>query len=334
MRPIIRPGLTVAWRTADTVQLGIDDPHPIVISGVAPSAKAVLDLMDGVRTRSDILAVAEQDEIDEVSSLIDQLIELGAVVDAGRWPGGPRISATSRARLLPELMSAAPPDPDRWWRSLAQSQVSIVGASRLGATLACALAAAGIGRVVVEDRRPVALADVSPGGFTPDDVGEPRSTVLSLHPEWRAMSSRLPLRRELTVVTDASDIDANTQRLATHGSTHLVVSCHERIGRVGPFVRPGITPCVVCLHLHRRDHDPQWPDVWRQQPHVPSPVANAAIVAITAHIAATHVLSWALGDDPPSTHGVIEILAPYGTVITRPSHRHPECGCAWATMAG
>ena len=335
MRPIIRPGLPLAWRAADTVQLGIDDPLPIVISGVPLSARALLESMDGVRTRSDLLTVvAQPDEIDEVASLLDQLIELGAVVDAGRWPGGPRISAKSRARLLPELMSASPPEPERWWRSLAQTQVEIIGGSRLGATMACALAAAGIGRVSVDDRRPVAMADVSPGGFAPDDIGKPRSTLLALHPEWRAMSSRLPVRQEITVVTDAVDMDDHANRLATGGIAHLVVSCRERIGRVGPFVKPGITPCLVCLNLRRRDHDPQWPDVWRQQPPTPSPIAHATTVAMTAQLAATHVLLWALGDEPLSTHTIVEILAPHGTVVARPSHRHPECGCGWATMTG
>jgi len=232
------------------------------------------------------------------------------------------------------LMSASPSDPERWWRSLAQTQVSIVGGSRLGATMACALAAAGIGRVLVDDRRPVAMADVSPGGFAPDDVGKPRSTLLALHPEWLAMSSRLPLRREITVITDAVDTDDHAQRLATQGIAHLVVSCRERLGRVGPFVTPGITPCVVCVHLRRRDHDPQWPDVWRQQPSTPSPVAHATAVAMTAQLAAAHVLSWTLGEEPLSTHSIVEIHAPHGTVLTRPSDRHPECGCAWATMTG
>jgi hypothetical protein len=335
VRPIIRPGLTVAWRTADTLQLGIDDPQPVVISGVPASAKAVLGQMDGVRTRSELLTtVAQPEEIDEIASLVDQLIELGAVVDAGRWPGGPRISAKSRARLLPELMAASPSEPERWWKSLAQTQVSIIGASRLGASIACSLAAAGIGRIAVDDRRPVAMADVSPGGFTPDDVGKPRSTLLALHPEWRAMSSRLPLRQEITVITDAVDVDDHAHRLATEGMAHLVVSCRERIGRVGPLVKPGITPCVVCLHLRRRDHDPLWPDVWRQQPPTPSPVAHVTTVAITAQLAASHVLTWALGEEPLSSHSIVEIRAPHGTMVTRPSHRHPECGCAWATMTG
>ena len=335
MRPIIRPGLTVAWRTVDTLQLGIDAPQPVVISGVPSSARFVLNLMDGVRTRSELLsAVAPPEDIDQVAALVDHLVELGAVVDAGRWPGGPRISAKSRARLLPELMSASPPEPERWWRSMAQTQVAIIGASRLGASIACALAAAGIGRVLVDDRRPVATADVSPGGFTPDDVGKPRSSLLTLHPEWRAMSSRLPLRREITVITDAVDIDDHAQRLATQGIAHLVVSCRERIGRVGPLVKPGITPCVFCLHLRQRDHDPRWPHVWRQQPSTPSPIAHGTTAAVTAQLAASHVLAWALGDEPPSSHSIIEILAPHGTVTSRPSQRHPECGCGWATMTG
>lgn len=45
---------------------------------------------------------------------------------------------------------------------------------------------------------------------------------------------------------------------------HLAVLFTESAVHLGPFVEPGIGPCLACLELHRRDADPAWPTIATQ----------------------------------------------------------------------
>ena len=46
------------------------------------------------------------------------------------------------------------------------------------------------------------------------------------------------------------------------GVPHLVATVRGQTGIVGPLVVPGVTSCLRCADLHRRDADPRWPG-WR-----------------------------------------------------------------------
>ena len=190
-----------------------------------------------------------------------------------------------------------------------------------------ALAAAGVGRVDIDDPAPVTPADVSLGGFAPKDVGGRRSGLQLAHSNAATRARRI--RRRLVLVTDAVEEHPRCRALAAAGTAHLVVSCRELIGRVGPLVVPGRTACQFCLELARRDVDAGWADVWRQQLPTPTPDADAVLVGITAHIAAAHVLEWLTGGQPPSLGGFVEVVAPVGTTTHRRLAQHPECGCRW-----
>jgi hypothetical protein len=205
----------------------------------------------------------------------------------------------------------------------------VIGVSRLGATIARVLAAAGVARVELDDPRPVVLADVSSGGFSPADVGMRRCELLTAHPEWRAGAPSPRIDRDVVVVTDAVDNHSRCRRLAAADTAHVLVSCRELIGRVGPFVVPGRSPCHFCLELTRRDLDAGWANIWRQQVAVPTPDADGILVGITANIAAAHVIEWLSGGQPPSVGGFIDVVAPHGTTHRRTLRLHAECGCAW-----
>jgi hypothetical protein len=336
---MLSPGLRWAWRTADTVQFGIDVPEPLIISGLPPFSQRLLPLLDGVRSPAEIFASMESDPAEraehaEVQAVIERLIAIGVVFDGGLWPGGIDLSPADRDRLAPDVRCASALErfrsrPAARWNALAASQVVMVGASRLGATISRALAGAGVSRLDVQDAHPVTAADVSSGGFTPHDVGRRRSELVSLHAERAAEPPPGDTRQRLVVVTDAVDTHDVCRSLAATDDPHLVVSCREMIGRVGPLVEPGRSPCFFCRDLARRDVDAGWSDVWRQRVTDPSPDADSVLVGITAHIAAAHVVDWLTGGRPPSWGGFVEIVAPHGAATTRTLTQHPECGCAW-----
>ena len=106
--------------------------------------------------------------------------------------------------------------------------------------------------------RDVTAGDVSAGGFRPSDVGLRRSEWLSTNPELGGHQPASAVDRRLTVVTDAVDTDSVCRSLSFADRPHLVVSARELIGRIGPLVEPGQTPCHFCLALARRDRDPAW----------------------------------------------------------------------------
>lgn len=113
---------------------------------------------------------------------------------------------------------------------------------------------------------------------------------------------------------------------------HLPVSVYRGHLSVGPLVVPGRTPCLNCLHLHRCDSDPQWPqlvDQWRaaqlalgfdSDPLVSWQAANSAVMMVrhwidSAQAAPPHRIRWRFPDPLPA----YDLLSP-----------HPACGCGWA----
>jgi hypothetical protein len=339
VRPMLTPGLRWAWRAADTVQFGIDVPRPVVVGGLPPVSRELLPMLDGIRHERELLGQlgvqgCSESEVTQAATVIARLSDLSLVVDGGRWPGGGPLPAATRDRLMPDHRCASAlerfrADPATRWAALGGARVSVVGVSRLGATIGRVLAAAGIARVELDDPRPVTPADVCSGGFSPSDVGMRRSNLLAEHPEWGGGSPSRRIDRQVVVVTDAVDSHSRCRRLAATDTAHVLVSCRELIGRVGPFVVPGRSPCHFCLELARRDIDPGWADVWRQQVAVPTPDADGVLVGITANVAAAHVIEWLAGGQPPSVGGFVDVVAPHGTTHRRALAQHAECGCAW-----
>lgn len=350
MRPMLVPGMRWAWRSPDTVQFGIDVPDPVVVGGLPPSTHRLLPLLDGHRSPADVVAAVRSPPGDlttaaEPLALIDRLVDLGVVVDGGCWPGALSIPPDVRAQLAPDLRCASAlgrfrRQPATRWQTLGASEVVIIGASRLGATIARTLAGAAVGRVTIKDTRDVTAGDVSAGGFRPSDVGLRRSEWLSTNPELGGHQPASAVDRRLTVVTDAVDTDSVCRSLSFADRPHLVVSARELIGRIGPLVEPGQTPCHFCLALARRDRDPAWASIWRQQRTTATPDADALLVGMTAFAAVAHVVDWLTGGRPPSVAGFVDIHYPQAAATARQISQHPECGCAWPesstspTMAG
>src|SRR5215470_17054918 len=152
MRPMLKPGLLPVWRNRDTVQIGIDPRRAVALTGMR-GADALLRLLDGSRDRAQVLAAASDLGIGAAAA--DQVLSLltaaGALSDLPA--GGGALSPGARARLAPELATAALArgDADGGARTLARRQaacVRVYGASRPGLWIAGMLSAAGIGLVI------------------------------------------------------------------------------------------------------------------------------------------------------------------------------------------
>ena len=106
---------------------------------------------------------------------------------------------------------------------------------------------------------------------------------------------------------------------------HLPVVTSERSVTVGPFVEPGLGPCLYCVQLARTDLDPAWPAIatqlWGRAPReldrlVKAEVATFVVRRLEERLrdGPAPARSWRIGDD--------------GGVSATGWGRHPDCRCA------
>ena len=241
-------------------------------------------------------------------------------------------------------------DPAALLPRRATAHVRVDGLGRLGAAVATTLAACGVGRVEGNDTAPVRPDDVLPGGHHPDDVGTSRAASLARALDRavpRAPTPRGPPHPTTTTTTapstapgpdlvvlvrdDAVELAA-ADDLVHRAVPHLaVVVAADRVV-VGPLVVPGCGPCLRCLHLHRCDRDPAWPQLVAQltRPSVTGPVPRGEAASTTAAtgLTALQALSYLDGVVRPVSLGrTLDLALPDGLVERRRWTPHPRCGC-------
>src|SRR5262249_20022348 len=109
---------------------------------------------------------------------------------------------------------------------------------------------------------------------------------------------------------------------------HLAVAVRDGTVVIGPLVRPGATPCLNCLDLHRVDRDPAWRVVAAQLSDgadQAEPIAATTALAATA-FAAAEVLAHIDGGTP-ATRGARVETSRGGQPRRRQWSLHPQCGC-------
>jgi bacteriocin biosynthesis cyclodehydratase domain-containing protein len=366
MRPLLDPARRAVWRDPTTLQLGADPERAVVLAGLDGACASELTLLDGTRTVEQVEeAVRDRATADPraVRPLVELLDRAGVLVDASRPLGIRELPPDEGARLGPDLAAGSfvvtgdPPgggapgqrgeraDAVARLRRRRERTVVVVGAGRVGAALVALLAAAGVGTLRVADHARVGLADVSPGGHAAAGVGRGRAANACAVARDRAPSVR-------TAVVDVADATAGgpdllvlspdgprTPRSHPLTAPHLLVTAYEGLALVGPLVRPGRTPCLACLDLHRADRDPGWAVVaaqltgpGRRLDGRPAAVAcDGSLAAGAAALAAVAVL--AVLDDPGAGHDLdgaqLELRPPAVVPRRRSWGRHPRCGCGW-----
>ena len=138
---------------------------------------------------------------------------------------------------------------------------------------------------------------------------------------------------DLVVLSDNLVTDPRMLRdLHSHGVAHLAVRVRDGTGLVGPLVVPGITSCLDCADLHRRDRDAAWPAVAAQLRDTVG-VADRATVLATAALALSQVnrvIGAVRGSDPAPPQALsatLEFDVHAGSIVVRQWPRHPLCSC-------
>jgi bacteriocin biosynthesis cyclodehydratase domain-containing protein len=301
-----------------------------------PSCARIFELLDGVRTEAAVIREAEADGVPagQTSAILAALRRAGLILDARAiWP---RLDEPGRRRLATELAAISRrPDsavtPAGVLRRRRAAKVLVTGTSQLVVPIAAALAAAGVGRPWPELSGVTRVTDTGPGGLLPSDVHRPRG-VAAVEAVRRAApeADLTPLHpAEATFVVLVGSAVAEFPPAEAATVAHLAVTARDATMIIGPLVRPGSTPCLSCLDLHRRDRDPAWPLLAAQlstSPDAVEPVAVATALAAVAY-AAAEVLRHIDGGLPRTLGTTVELAEP-GQERCRRWSRHPHCECA------
>jgi len=338
MRVQIKPGLAQAWRGPGTLQIGLDPARGTVLDGLTDGDRRFLTALEAGLDASpdagvDASVLVARGTVD--ASRARTLLGLLAQTEVLARSGGGR--STAAARLGPGRAALAAdaaawslvhPEAGDGWELVAARRgrtVEVVGRGRTATALVEALRAAGVGTV-----REVAVPPA------------PRRD--GLWPDVAVLVDRLAADAAASEVFLREDV------------AHLSVVVQEGRTLVGPLVRGQSGPCLRCLDLHRRDRDPQWPQVLEQLVGSPRRVGGpptgrsggsaaaarrelrgpeeAASAALAGSLAALQVLAHLDGHTVPAAVGAtLEVELPDGLVSRRPWPAHPSCGCSWPPPA-
>jgi bacteriocin biosynthesis cyclodehydratase domain-containing protein len=338
MKPVLKPALRRLWRDPSTLQLGVDPRHAVVVSGVGPADRELLSLLDGSRETDVALAEAGRrgQPPQRGAALVGLLSDAGVLDDAEL--GGP--ARANAGRLVPDQLSLSlcHPDPGGAARALAARRattVEVLGAGRVGATLAALLAAAGVGRVVVDDPALIRPADLAPGGIRATGVhhrrGDAANAVVNAMRTAESGAATQSAGRGLLVLAPAGAALAPEWLRRVRRRPHAIVMVRETTAQIGPLVVPGDSPCLRCLELARADRDPAWPVLAAQlvgEARAVEP-CDVALASAAASLLAMHLLAWI--DDPSAgsalVGGTLELGLAELSLRRRTVVAHPDCGC-------
>ncbi len=328
-RPWLRRDVPLLWRGEHRLQIGTD-PQRLIIIDTTRSLVNWASTLRGDRTLAEALiaapVLAPLESTDAIASgtpdgaitqqrlqLLHLLHGVGAVADAAdmdyfRGSTSPeyRQQLDRQAAALRHIYS-----DDRATRALPQRRLAAVavhGRNRLSDLICELLSEAGVGSVL-------------------------RHAPMSTSREGRHRSKGI----DLHVLADSwhPDILDDLGSLASD-VPHLYVAAWGRTAAIGPLVVPGVSSCLRCRHLHRRDADPLWPRLLVQLSHSRPEVE--AIDAALIHLAAAHAVVFATGFLDAQTRveryeALINrqrlVYAPEGVTMEEPMPAHPLCGCQW-----
>jgi hypothetical protein len=329
--PLLRDG-------ASAVQVGgVDSGAGLLIGPDGAALAELLRGLDGRRTQRAVLGEADRDGLDRatVVRVLDGLRAAGLVLDIDAADllaadVGPAAAARTAAELPAALSAAGGPV----WRVRRSATVVVDGANRVGVPLAAVLAASGVGRVSVRDPGLTAAGDAVVGGLSAADEGRPRALAAA-----DAIRRASPLTDLRPLPDEAADLvvlarpwaASDPLAAAVHRAQlpHLVATVRGEVGVVGPLVVPGVTSCLRCADLHRRDADPRWPRLAAQLTATEPPPSGATVTCLlTAATAALQVLAYLDGTAAPATlDTTVELRPPDLRPRVRRWPAHPACGC-------
>lgn len=316
----------VLWQGPTRVRVGMDPRWSMVLEDLTPSAaRALATLPRGADDERSVRAAMRRESVpaDETAAVLAHLRDARHLVPA-RTPDSPDAAAWG--------LLADDGDGTAVLARRRAASVRVCGLGRLGAGVATTLAAAGVGRIELVDDAPVTRHDVGPSGPRLPDVGSPR--VAAVERAVRDVAAGVQTSAtggpvDLVVLVEHHVADPATHRpLVTDATAHLSVVAREASVLVGPLVRPGVTPCLRCLDLHRTDADPDWPALAAQLACRGGDAIESVVAAVAGPLAAAQALAFLDGRTATVEGATLEVPLPDAVPRLARWATHPACGCA------
>lgn len=206
------------------------------------------------------------------------------------------------------------------------------------ADLLAALVRAGVVISPSPAHRPVAVRIHGRGPLSDLLAGALRCSATRVTRSSRAHAAVTSDKTDLVLLADALIADPRVLRdLHAARIPHLPVLVRDGTGLIGPLVLPGVTSCLRCADLHRRDRDEAWPAIAAQLRHSVGTADRATLLG-TAALALTQVdrVVRTLRADtdtdtdtpvPLTLDHTVEFDVARGSVVTKHWSRHPSCRC-------
>lgn len=307
-------------RSRSSVQFGTAPNSGVIFDGLTDAEAAVLLHLPSALSRGHAVRYAARHGVseDQLDGFVDQLCRAGVAARLHR----PATQASPMTWSYGE-------DAHHVNRALRRSTIEVVGLSAAGIRLTHLLADAGVGTIHVSDPPVVQNTDVPL--LPASGIGRPRTeaTAGTITNPCTRVFVHPAAHSDLAVVVSGFSVPPTWA--APHMAAdrpHLPIVVTEASIEVGPLVRPGLTPCLHCVDLTRRDDDPAWPVVAAQLRHRPVPLADPLTTTQAAAFAAReiiHTLTWA---HAPQLEGTSWVWNPRDPVpLVRHWAPHADCAC-------
>ena len=331
---MLLPVLRRVWRDPHRVQVGTDPDRAVVLEFADPTCARILDFLDGTRTEARLLREAVRHGIapEDATAVLTVLRAAGFVIDAHVLRPS-RLADATRRRLAPQLTALALRGAGvrATMQRRQAARVLITGSGRLAVPIGTALASAGVGHVHPGVSGITLAADVTPAGLLPADEYRPRAAAAAeairrVAPDVDVTPLRPGQATFAVLVGATAPATLTAYSYGKRRLPHLAVSVRDGTVVVGPLVRPGNTPCLNCLDLHRRDRDPGWQAVAAELSNDADDAVEATTALAGVAYAAAEILAHIDGAVPRTVGATVEITTP-GQPVRRQWTQHPECGC-------
>ena len=367
--PRLKPTLSLITRTDGLIYVGD------LSEGFELDPIPFLPLLRRCTGRSSIREIATllHQPLELIARAIEECVDLGIIeqLPFAIWPQssmstfGEETGSLSQERTLIELSLATHRASDGGldeWRRRSEFNVVITGDTRITRNLLSLICASGF-RETFLDIDPhttphIVAKDFNGLSVTLDDLGKNKSIhhkdLIRRNKFTHSSSQRsnpfnisnssnssyMPERADLIIATSPPSLDA-IARWQSEGIRHIALTLPTKTDiEISPLITPGITPCLQCIALHRRDALP--PDLaplaympfsdlaftdHTRRSELPAP--SAALIASLLTTFTIDICRGAFGAtvDQPHLSQVINLLAPTLPVQYRRWNFHPECGC-------
>jgi bacteriocin biosynthesis cyclodehydratase domain-containing protein len=334
----LKPGLAPLWRGETEAQIGFDEQVATRLTLEDEREHMVLHALVADHSLAQLRGILIREHVapQRANHIVQELTDAGVLRPPPRHGPWTSLPPAARERLAPGAETRDLLLDDGWApiATLARSTVHVVGLGRTGARLAAALAAAGVGSLRLTDPRSVSARDWG-ADYGRRHLGKPRESALREQletlPGVCVDPPSLPSSDDAVILVDYDVCDILRARdLMYRNTPHLSVVISEVTAVVGPWVTPGVGPCLRCLALHRADEDPAWPALATQL-SVASATAtrgeDPVLAALAGAYAAAQVVTALTGTAPPCQATTIAFELPAYTTQAVRWQPHPDCGC-------